>query len=163
MPQPPGNIIRSGQRCASYELSEVNMRHICPSLPDIWIVPNRDSKQRHLSDLNLNFLIKSQRWIREGHAGPRLWLKSFWLFTRHFTSSFFQLSWWDLSCDNYHQATDANSGSAKKWTQIIAAIKVPWSSIISLTRENQCQLWVMPNGSDFNHKITPFRQALMKY
>lgn len=114
MPQPPGNIIRSGQRCASYELSEVNMRHICPSLPGIGIVPNRDSKQRHLADLNLNFLIKSQRWIREGHAGPRLWLKSFWLFTRHFTSSFFQLSWWDLSCDNYNQATDANSGSAKK-------------------------------------------------
>ena len=30
MPQASGNIIRSGQRWASYELSEVNMRHIFP-------------------------------------------------------------------------------------------------------------------------------------
>lgn len=35
MPQPSGNIIRSGQRCASYELSEVNMHHIFSSVPDI--------------------------------------------------------------------------------------------------------------------------------
>lgn len=27
MPKPSGNIIRSGQRCTSYEPSEVNMRH----------------------------------------------------------------------------------------------------------------------------------------
>lgn len=35
MPQPSGNIIRSGQRCASYELLEVNMRHVFPSVTDI--------------------------------------------------------------------------------------------------------------------------------
>lgn len=35
MPQPSGNIIRLGQRWASYELSEVNMPHIFPSVPAI--------------------------------------------------------------------------------------------------------------------------------
>lgn len=51
MPQSSGNIIRSGQRCASYELSEVNTRHIFLQI----LIFELFRIETGISDLNLNF------------------------------------------------------------------------------------------------------------
>lgn len=62
MPKPSGNIIRSGQRCTSYEPSEVNMRHFFVLHFLIFeLFGIKTGERGDLSDLNLNFLIKSHR------------------------------------------------------------------------------------------------------
>lgn len=56
-PRPSADVIRSGQRCASHELSEVSERDILPSCGSCYLNSSEHKQENNgrLSDRNLNF------------------------------------------------------------------------------------------------------------
>lgn len=76
-----------------------------------WYLNCLESRQGTTASIWSQFelLIKSQRWNREGHTGPRLRLKAIWLLMRRFTSSSFNFPDVNLKSDSHHQAEDSNS------------------------------------------------------
>lgn len=72
--------------------------------------------------------------MKQGRACRTWTVIEIWQLMSHFTSSFFLLLWWNLECDNYYQAMNSHTGFAHLYPpQSMAAIKLPWCSIIYLT------------------------------
>lgn len=124
MSAPSGNVIRSGQRWASCELSEVNICHIFPSVPEI-VQEREEAKSIYLISI-WTFNKKSK--IKQGRA---CWnpYEGFSLFSLPTFMMKFVARWLSCShgfCPPVHTP------------QSTAVIKVPWCSIIYLTHlQNQ--------------------------